>query len=231
MNKGIFIALSGAILKETQLEVVSQNLANNNSLAYKKVKVAFKDYLSNPESERDGKIMSELATQATDFSGGTLIKTEKPFDLALEGSGFIALENKQFTRRGDLKRDGEGYLTTQKGIKVLGPKGPIQIPEGKLEIDPNGEVTVNQMQLGNIKLVDFPDKSALVRVGDDLFQTEQTAAPSKALIKQGYLEGSNVEILREMTQIISTLREYQAYQKVIQSFDDASSKMNEVARI
>jgi flagellar basal-body rod protein FlgF len=175
--------------------------------------------------------MSELATQATDFSGGNLIKTGKPLDLALEGSGFIALENKQFTRRGDLKRDREGYLATQKGIKVLGPKGPIQIPEGKLEIGPNGEVTVNQMQFGNIKLVDFSDKTALVRIGDDLFQTEQPATPSKASIKQGYLEGSNVEIIREMTQIISTLREYQAYQKVIQSFDDASSKMNEVARI
>jgi flagellar basal-body rod protein FlgF len=231
MHKGIFIALSGATLKENQLEVISQNLANGNSLAYKKVKVAFKDYLSNPESERDGKIMSELAAQVTDFSEGNLTQTGKPLDLALEGNGFIALENNRFTRRGDFKRDAEGYLATQKGIRVLGPKGPIQIPEGKLDISPNGELTVNQMQFGTIKLVDFSDKSALDRVGDDMFQTNQTATPSKAAVKQGYLENSNVDIINQMVQIISTLREFQAYQKIIQSFDDASSKMNEVARI
>lgn len=230
MHKGIFIALSGAILKEHQMELVSQNLANGNSLAYKKVKVAFKDYLSNPQSEQDGKIMSALAALETDFSNGSLNKTGNPLDLALEGTGFIALENRQFTRRGDFKRNTEGYLATQKGVRVLGLKGPVQIPEGKLEIGPNGEVTVNQMQFGAIKLMDFSDKSSLVRVGDDLFQTDQTGIPSKAVIKQGFLEGSNVDIIKEMTQIISTLREFQAYQKVIQSFDDATSKMNEIAR-
>jgi len=231
MHKGIFIALSGAILKENQLEIISQNLANSNSLAYKKLKISFKDYLSNPENGQEGKIMSELGAISTDFSTGGMNKTGNPFDLALDGNGFIALDNNQFTRRGDLKRSAEGYLSTQKGIKVLGQKGPIQIPQGKLEIGPNGEVIVDQTTIDTIKVVDFSDKNSLTRVGEDLFQTTQAGTQAKAIVKQGHLEGSNVDIFREMTQIITTLREFQAFQKVIQGFDDTASKMSEVARI
>ena len=232
MSKAIFIALSGAILKEKQMEVISQNLANSNSSAYKKVRVAFKDYIISPESEADGKIMSELADVSTDFSTGGIHQTGNALDVALEGNGFLALEKNSYTRRGDLKRNSEGYLTTQTGIPVLGLKGtPIYLPEGKLEIGPSGEVSVNQTQLDTLKIVDFTNKGSLMRLGEDLFQTDDPGSPAMPLVKQGHLEGSNVEVVKEMTQIVMTLREFQAFQKVIQGIDDADSKMIEVARI
>jgi flagellar basal-body rod protein FlgF len=231
MEKGIYLALSGAISNEGQMDVITQNLANSNSLAYKKMKMTFKDYLISPECEQEGKIMAEVAGIPTDFSNGELTQTGNVMDLALEGSGFLALEDNNYTRRGDLKRDKEGFLTTRNGLKVLGQKGPIRIPEGKLEIGANGEVTVNQMQVGKIRLVDFQDKNALVRLGEDRFQTDQKSSPTTAQIRQGFLEGSNVNTIKEMTQMISTLREFQAYQKIIQSFDDMTAKMNDVARL
>jgi flagellar basal-body rod protein FlgF len=231
MEKGMYIALNGALLNESQMDMITQNLANGNSLAYKKTKMAFKDYLISPESAQEGKIMAEIAAAPTDFSNGGLTKTGNVLDLALEGHGFFALENNQYTRRGDLKRDPEGFLTTQNGLKILGPKGPIKIPEGKLEFGPNGEIMVNNTEFGKIRLVDFPENQALIRIGEDCFQTDQKSIPSKAQIKQGYLEGSNVNIFKEMTQMISTLREFQAYQKIIQSFDEMTSKMNEIARL
>ena len=232
MSKAIFIALSGAILKEKQMELISQNLANSNSSAYKKMKIAFKDYLISPESEQEGKIMSDLASVSTDFSIGAIHQTGNSLDIALEGDGFFALEDDRFTRRGDFKRNSEGYLTTQTGIPVLGLRGvPVYIPQGKLEIGPGGEVSVNQTQLDTLKVVDFTNKDSLTRLGEDLFQTDDPGTPAKTLIKQGHLEGSNVEVVKEMTQIIMTLREFQAFQKVIQGFDEANSKMNEVARI
>jgi flagellar basal-body rod protein FlgF len=231
MEKGMYIALNGALLNESQMEMITQNLANGNSLAYKKTKMAFKDYLISPETAQEGKIMAEIAAAPTDFSNGGLTQTGNVLDLALEGNGFFALENNQYTRRGDLKRDPEGFLTTQNGLRILGPKGPIKIPEGKLEIGPNGEITVNNAEFGKIRVVDFPENQALIRMGEDCFQTDQKGIPSKAQIKQGYLEGSNVNIFKEMTQMISTLREFQAYQKIIQSFDEMASKMNEIARL
>jgi flagellar basal-body rod protein FlgF len=231
MIKGIFIALSGAVLKENQIELISQNLANSNSLAYKKVKMSFKDYLSNTESEQSGKIMTDLAAKTTNYSNGQITPTGNPLDIALEGDGFIALENNQFTRRGDLKRDLEGYLSTKNGIRVLGQRGPIQIPQGKVEIGLNGEVVVEKASLDTIKLVDFSDKQSLTRVGEDLYLTNQEGVPAKAVIRQGYLEGSNVDVFSEMIQIISTMREFGALQKVIQSFDESTSKMTDIARI
>ena len=79
--------------------------------------------------------------------------------------------------------------------------------------------------------MDFAKKDSLTRLGEDLFQTDAPGSPAKTLVKQGHLEGSNVEVVKEMTQIIMTLREFQAFQKVIQGFDDADSKMIDVARI
>jgi flagellar basal-body rod protein FlgF len=232
MSKAIFIALSGAVLKEKQMELISQNLANSNSSAYKKMRVAFKDYLISPQSEQEGKIMSDLASISTDFSIGSLHQTGNTLDIALEGNGFFALEGNRFTRRGDLKINSEGYLTTQTGIPVLGLKGvPIYIPQGKLEIGPGGEVTVNQTLLDTLKVVDFANKDSLIRLGEDLFQSDAPGSPAKILIKQGQLESSNVDVVREMTQIITTLREFQAFQKVIQGLDDVQTKMIDVARI
>jgi flagellar basal-body rod protein FlgF len=231
MIKGIYIALSGAVLKENQIELISQNLANSNSLAYKKVKMSFKDYLSNPESEQSGKIMTDLSALTTDFSTGQITATGNPLDIALEGDGFIALENNQFTRRGDLKRDLEGYLSTKNGIKVLGERGPIQVPQGKVEIGLNGEVMVDKAGLDTIKMVDFSDKKSLTKVAEDLYKTDQKVIPAKAVIRQSFLEGSNVDIFNEMIQIISTMREFGALQKVIQSFDETTSRMTDIARI
>jgi flagellar basal-body rod protein FlgF len=232
MSNAIFIALSGAILKEKQMELISQNLANSNSSAYKKMRAVFKDYLTSPESEQEGKIMGDLASITTDFSNGGIHQTGNTLDIALEGDGFFALENNRFTRRGDFKISTEGQLTTQTGIPVLGLNGaPIYLPPGKLEIGPGGEVTVNQAQLDTLKVVDFAKKDSLARLGEDLFQTDDPGSPAKTLVKQGHLEGSNVEVVKEMTQIIMTLREFQAFQKVIQGFDDADSKMIDVARI
>ena len=90
-------------------------------------------------------------------------------------------------------------------------------------------MTVNQTPLDTLKVVDFTNKDSLTRLGEDLFQTDDPGTPAKALFKQGHLEGSNVEVVKEMTQIIMTLREFQAFQKVIQGFDDADAKMIDVA--
>lgn len=231
MDKGIYIALSGAVLKEKQMELIAQNLANSSASAYKKMRISFKDYLIHPESEAEGRVMTDVALVRTDFSEGGTHLTGNSLDIALDGSGFIALENNLYTRRGDLKRSSDGYLTTQSGLKVQGRNGFIQLPEGKVDIGPGGEITVNQAVLDTIKLVDFKEKGDLVRLGEDLFRSETPGTPAKAKVKQGYLEGSNVEIVKEMTHIILTLREFQAFQKLIRGFDEASAKMNEVARL
>lgn len=234
MYKGIYIAASGAILKQTQLEVLSQNLANANTAGFKKDNISFKEYLMPLEAaggEPDGRAMTSLSEYKTDFANGVVIKTVNPLDVALEGTGFIALEGDRFTRRGDFKRSADGYLTSFNGTKVLGSKGPIKLPDGKLDINEKGQISVNDELVDTIRIVDFKKPEALVKAGDSLYTTDEKSVPSNASVKQGYVEASNVEPVKEMVHMIETLREFETYQKAIQIFDEATSKVsNEMGR-
>lgn len=236
MYKGIYIALSGATLKQKHIDVISQNLANANTLGYKKDKISFKDYLMSQQSGMvntpDGRAMSDVSSFAADFSNGELIKTGGSLDIAIEGNGFVSLEGGRYTKRGDFKRDKDGYLVTQDGIKVLGNNDSIQIPNGIIEITSTGDILVNGGQIDKLKIVDFPNMKSVVKMGKELFSTDQKGTPSKAMVRQGYLETSNVDIFKEMVLMLTSLREFESYQRVIQAFDEATSKVtNEIGRI
>jgi flagellar basal-body rod protein FlgG len=235
MYKGIYIALSGAVLKHAQMEIISQNLANADTIGYKKDQITFKDYLIPQDVfsyDPDGRAMSYISTFKTDLSAGNMIKTGNLLDIALEGKGFISLQGNRYTRRGDLKKDGEGYLTTQDNIKVLGEKGPIQLPDGILQINESGDVFVNEEKVDSLKIVEFQQPENLSKAGGDIFFFKGNPAQTKGVVKQGQLEKSNVEVVKEMIRMIEMFREYESFQKAIQFFDDAQAKAtNEIAKI
>ncbi len=229
MNKAIYIALSGAVLRQMQMDIIAQNLANADTIGYKSDKISFNDYLLPQDivsSETDFKVMSYHTPLISDFSAGNLIKTGNPLDIAIDGQGFIALEGNRITRRGDLKKDKDGFLTTHDGIKVLGEKGHIRLPDGKIEISSNGSISANGVEVDVIKIVDFKQINNLSKLGNSAFFTNEEGMKAKAEIKQGYLETSNVSIISEMVRMIQTMREYETYQKAIQTFDDAAGKIN-----
>jgi flagellar basal-body rod protein FlgG len=234
MYKGIYIALSGAVLKHTQMEVISQNLANADTIGYKKDKITFKDYLMPQDafsSLPDGRAMSDFSKFMTDLSAGNMVRTGNALDIAIEGKGFISLEGNRYTRRGDLKKDGEGYLTTQNNIKVLGEKGPIRLPDGALDLSESGEVFVNGEKIDSLKIVDFQQQENLKKAGD-IFFYKGSPSQIKGFVKQGNLEKSNVEIVKEMVHMIEMYREFESFQKAIQFFDEAQEKAtNEIAKI
>jgi len=236
MYKGIYIAASGAVLKQTQLEVVSQNIANANTSGYKKDSLSFKEYLFQTEAGAapDGRSMCELSSSKTDQSNGTIIRTGNPLDIAIEGDGLIALEGDRYTRRGDLKKNSEGYLTTQSGAKVLGAGGPILLPSDSTEvtIDAEGKVSVIQpgstlpTEIDTIQVMDFGTDGIVSKAGDEEFIASGPGTLSTSGIKQGYLEMSNVDTIKEMVHMIETMREFESYQKMIQIFDESAAKVN-----
>mgnify|MGYP005833195953 CR=1 FL=1 len=229
MYRGIYIALSGAILKETQLETITRNLSNSNTIGYKREGLSFRDCIV---SEERGRIMASASSVNIDFSEGQLIRTGNTLDIAINGDGFISLAGNRYTRRGDLKRDKDGFLTTREGIRVLGKNGPIRIPDGRIEVDREGNIAVNGVTIDRIKIVNLSINNNMVRVGDSAFYTEEAGKETKAEVLQGYLEGSNVNVIDEMVKMITTLREFESYQKVIHAFDEATSKLsNEIMKI
>jgi len=228
MYKGIYIALSGAILKQKHMDIFAQNIANASTPGYKKERIAFKDYIipvdNKPSVVADGRTMTEISSITTDFSKGSLLRTGNPLDIAVNGEGFFALEDNRYTRNGNFKIDSEGYLATQGDIKVLGSGGPIAVQGKKVDINESGEVFVDDIPVGALNIVDFQDKGKLRKLEGGVYTTDETGVEAKASISQGYYEASNVEAVKEMVQMLTSLREFESYQKAILAFDDASSK-------
>lgn len=235
MYKGIYIALSGGTAKQTQMEVITHNLANANTLGYKKDKMTFQSYLLSQINGSVGnpadRVMTDVSSVETDFSAGNMVKSGNVFDLALDGKGFFSIEGGLYTRRGDFRVE-KGYLVTQDGKKVLGKGGPVKVPAGKIEVDNSGRISVDGAEVGSLKIADFDDLTALKKSGSDYFASDKKEIASKAGVKQGFIETSNVEAIREMVKMITTVREFETYQKAMQSFDEAVAKVtNDMARI
>ncbi len=229
MYKGIYIILSGAVTKQSHMDIIAQNIANANTSGYKKERVAFKDYMLPVDNKSplipDGRAMSEISNVATDFSKGVLMETGNPMDLAINGDGFFALEGDKYTRGGSFKISGDGYLTTQDDIKVLGSGGPISVKGVKIEVSSSGEVFVDGTSTDTLKLVDFSDKGALKKLNGGVFTAADRGEEVKSQVAQGYLEASNVDVIKEMVQMITTLRDFETYQKMIHAFDEAAAKV------
>ncbi|UCH81539.1 MAG: flagellar hook basal-body protein [Nitrospiraceae bacterium] len=235
MYKGMYIALSGAVLKQKHMDIFAQNISNSNTTGFKKERISFRDYLIPSDNAsgviEDGRSMTRLSEKVTDFSHGPTLRTENPLDLAIEGEGFFALENDRFTRNGNFKISSEGYLTTQDNIRVLGDGGPIAIDGSRIDISTSGEIFVDEISTGNIKIVDFEDKKRLDKAEGGYFISNDPGQEIIPAINQGYLETSNVDVMREMVQMVTALRDFESYQKMIHAFDEASSKtINEMGR-
>ena len=234
--KGIYIALSGSVLKQDQIDIVSNNIANANTAGFKKGRASFQEFLVSrisgaPDSD-DGRAMSDLSERKIDFAAGTHFKTGNPLDVALDGKGFLCVEGGRYTRKGSLRVGRDGFLATQEGLKVLGSKGPIKLGAGLADIAPSGEVRVNGIPVDTLKIVDFANQGELRELEGGYYTANLPTIKSNAIVSPGNLEASNVDVVKEMVQMITTLREFETYQKAIQMFDEAAARVNnDMARV
>lgn len=237
MYKGIYIAASGAMMGEREMDLLTRNIANSSTDGYKKERVAFRSFLLPPVEDvsQPERVMTEEAAVITDYSQGEMIATGDPFDLAIRGDGFFVLEGNLYTRKGTFILDSEGFLTDTEGRRVMGEDGnPIHIGSGSMNVSRDGEVTVNGTVVGRLKVVDFPKEYKLVKMGNGVYTSTIDTQPIKADVEvmQGMKEGSNVKVIEEMVKLISLTRQVEAYQKMIRAFDDSSGKaINEIGRL
>jgi flagellar basal-body rod protein FlgF len=226
MNKGIYIALSGAIQKARHMDVFAQNIANANTSGFKRGTLSFKDHMvptDNPNNvESKARVMTEKSQEIIDFSNGTQRKTGNPLDVAISGEGFFVLEGNRYTRNGNFHMDNEGNLLDSNGIKVLGDGGNLTLSGSKIDITSTGEVIVDDISVGKLGIVNFTDKSVLRKTDGGFFISDEEGEEVDAVISQGYLEESNVNVVRELVEMIRSEREFESYQKMIRIFDDAA---------
>jgi flagellar basal-body rod protein FlgG len=228
-----------------KLEVISNNLANINTPGYKRDKMSFECLLSgavNPPAVPQGMTADPILQKENmyiDYAVGPTTQSGNSLDLALDGDGFFAVttpDGTAYTRQGNFRTSADGTLVTADGYPVQGAGGsPIHIGGSRVEIDPKGVVMVDGTQAGTISIMDFDKPYSLTKRGSALFvpsDPQATSMTGKARIQQGYIEGSNVETISEMVQMIEANRYFETCSKIIKGFDDMSTKAaNELGRV
>jgi flagellar basal-body rod protein FlgF len=255
MSGEIYLAAAAALAYEKRLEVIANNLSNVNTAGFKRDDVSFQAYLSSAEGAAAAVAPPYPAAQAgasfwvtyeshTDFAPGPLQQTGNRLDLALNGKGFFSVESPEgpvYTRRGNFTLNSEGLLVTQEGWPVQGTSGEIRLdanntgPGGlDVTVGEDGTVRMGGRDVGRLRIEDVSDTGSLFKIGHGYFKptdTAVTAEPEMVRVAQGFLEMSNVEAVRAMTEMIEILRGYESYQRVIRSVDEANAKsISEVGR-
>lgn len=244
MNSSMYSALSGNLSAMKRMDMISNNLANVNTPGFKKDKMSFEGMLSSittPPAVPPGTTADPILQKENvyiDYSPGAVAQTGNPFDLAIDGNGFFVVttpDGPAYTRQGNFRLAADGTLITVDGLPVQGQGGNIRINGGKIEIDAKGLITVDGNEVGTLRLVDFPQPYDLEKTGRAQFvPRDPQAVPQLAsgTLHQGHLEGSNVETISEMVQMIETSRYFEACQRAIRAVDDITGKAaNELGRL
>ncbi|EIC29551.1 flagellar basal-body rod protein FlgF [Methylomicrobium album] len=237
MDKSLYIAMSGA--KQTLLAQTANanNLANTQTSGFK---ADLEQFRSMPVfgAGYPTRVYAMTERPATDLSIGALQTTGRELDVAIEGDGWLAVRTadgkEAYTRAGDLRITPEGLLQNGAGLQILGQNGPISLPparkleigrDGTISIIPMGVNSTNMAMLDRIKLVQ-PAPGDLEKLNDGLMHLKggKTAeASADVRLVQGSLEGSNVNAISAMVEMIELSKNFELQTKVMKAADDNAS--------
>jgi flagellar basal-body rod protein FlgF len=259
MLKNIYGPLSGGIAQEKVLDILANNMANANTTAFKEEQVTFSAMQANPWPNYTNPLppapykldmrdlyklhgnefgYTALANVATSQVQGGLRQTGNPLDVAIQGNGFFAVNTpfgERFTRDGSFSLTPEGTLVTKNGALVQGNNGAITgLTEGNVKILPTGEVYKNGDFVDKLKVTAFKDTQILQKLGDNLYVHDgapENMAPFQGELAQGNLENSNVNPMRNLTNMIVAHRTYEALQKAIKSQDETMQQAQKIGEV
>jgi len=241
MIKGLYKSASAMLPRIKRQETIANNLANASTPGYKGDRVFTKE-LSRAQAKNIPK-QTDWQTPMIDqvytrFEQGNLDRTGNALDLALEGRGFFVFQTEAgdnvLSRAGNLTVSTEGYLINPQGNKLLGDGGPISVGGGELSVSETGRVQVDQTDVAAIQVVEVEDNTQLQKNGQGEFLVPDNVEIAQAVeysIRQGYLESSNVDVVKEMVDMIVSYRNYEADAKSVQAQDESlEALINNVGR-
>jgi len=244
---GLYIAASGMDANLVRQDVIANNMANASTVGFKQnrsVDIAFPSYLIARLHDQRMKVMDGTAElrpnigvmgggvipqeDPTDYSQGPRLETKNPLDMALTGPGFFSILSPEgktlLTRDGNFSLDANGRLVTQDGLPVLGHNGEVYIDGTQVNVDQEGNISVDGKALDQLLIVKVQNENQLVKVGHTLFQAlppnKLDMAPDDIQVQQGFLEQSNVNSMLEMVGMIQNYRSYEINSRVISMYDN-----------
>jgi flagellar basal-body rod protein FlgF len=230
MDTTSYIALSRQIALQRALGVVANNVANLATTGFKAQSVLFETVLERAGEPRTLAFVQDVAT-VQDPSPGPILPTGAPFDLAIQGPGWLTVQTpagERYTRAGQLLRNARGELVTPDGHPVLDEGGrPIVVPasEGAPTIAADGTISGRSGVLGRIRLVSFTAPERLRPEGSGLLATDEPPIPgAPGSLVQGALEGSNVKGVLEITRLIEITRAFEGTQKMLDTHHELTRR-------
>ncbi|MGD9649448.1 MAG: flagellar basal-body rod protein FlgG [Dongiaceae bacterium] len=255
------IAATGMMAQQTNVEVISNNIANINTTGFKRQRAEFQDLLYQNErrvgsdaTDQGGIVPSGVQiglgvhTAAVNrlFEQGNLVNTGNKLDVALSGRGFFQVTlpdgSKAYSRAGSFQLSPNGVIVNQDGHQIV---PGITVPNDAIDITINesGQVLITvpgqtaQQNVGQLELANFPNEAGLQSIGDNLFtETAASGSPTTGVpastgfgsVRQGFLETSNVNIVQEITDLITAQRAYEMNSKVIETSDQMMSTVTQI---
>lgn len=226
MTSGLRAAAAGMSLQLHKQDVYAGNLANAGTVGYRRADVAvgtFADALDRAAARPTG--------QATvvHLAQGPIHETGDPFDLAINGPGMFTLltpDGTRYTRDGRFHLDAQGRLLSLSGHQVMGREGPIALPGSELVVTESGQVFSESQFVDRLFIARFEGSEQLTRTPEGLFDI--AGAPrlaEDAVVRQGCVEEANVSVVREMAQMISGFRAFEASAVALRMTDETLSTL------
>lgn len=245
MDRMLYIAASGAKQNLNAMSVRANNLANTGTTGFK----ADLEQARSMQAFGEGlpsRVFAMTERPSQNFDGGAIKTTGRDLDIAVEGQGWISVQDKQgneaYTRAGNLQINANGTLETSSGLMVIGDGGPITVPPAeKIEIGRDGTIMIRPLgapaeaveEVDRIKLVK-PDGPEITKGADGLFRRkdgQEAEAAAEVTLVKGALESSNVNAVGEMTTMISIQRQFEMQVKLMKTAEENDRQHNQIFRI
>ncbi|MDP4182200.1 MAG: flagellar hook-basal body protein [Bacillota bacterium] len=258
MIRGLYTSGWSLMANSKKMDVISNNLANADTNGYKEDIAVFETFpevltkrvndtmsASNP-SAQVGKMQlgSDVGEIFTNYDQGKLLRTQNNLDFAIQNSNsaFFTVGKpddqgnikEYYSRDGSFVIDSNNQLVTKEGYLVMGEKGPITLNGDNFSVKNDGSIIQNGAMVDKLKVTEFTETKSLKKIGDNLIEKDATTKeqPFKGAVTQGFLEGSNINVVKEMVDMISVMRSYEANQRLLQAQDSTLEKaVNQVGSL
>ena len=225
MDNAIYAALTRQSGLMREMRAVANNMANGSTTGFRREGVVFSEHLTSLRDGRETLSMANARGREVDLTPGSLTMTGGKFDLALERDGFFMVETpngNRLTRAGAFLMSPEGELINGDGYRVLDDgQAPIALPPGtrSIGIGPDGTISADGQPVGRVGVFEQPDRALLRHFGGTLFAADGAQPIADPLVRQGFLEESNVNPVLEIARMIEVQRAYELGQSFLDGED------------